>query len=414
VTKLKALEGKYRIAAAEAEQNNRLKDEFLATLSHELRTPLNAILGWLRMLRSGVLRGERREYALEVLERNAHAQEQLVADLLDVSRITGGRLRLDVRRTSLGGIVAVAVDTVRPAAVSKQITLDLSLDPCAEDVLGDADRLRQVAWNLLTNAVKFTPAGGRVQVTLAQEPACVVLTVRDSGQGIDPEFLPYVFDRFRQANSGLARAHGGLGLGLAITRNIVEMHGGTIAAHSRGPGHGAAFVVRLPVYSMRADALPRVAAVASPAGSSPRDARPLENTHVLVVEDEPDARELVVELLEEYGAKVQATASAPEALEALKHADADVLVADLGLPGEDGLSLMRKVRALAGPKASTPAIALTAYVHVDDRARAMAAGFDGYLPKPIDPDCLVEAVAALVHREEAPQGCAAAAFAAPA
>lgn len=374
----------------------RIRDEFLATVSHELRTPLNAILGWIQLLRTGTVPAARHEHALAVIERNAHIQEQLVADLLDVSRVITGRLRLNVVDVRLQEVVDMAVEVIRPSTTDKKIRVEVDLDANAPAVLGDFDRLQQVVWNLLTNAVKFTPQGGTISIRVATETPHVVVTVSDTGKGMAPEFLECVFQPFRQADSSFARRQKGLGLGLAITRSLIEMHAGTVEAHSEGDGKGATFVVRMPIATLRPEATPRVPAF-SPRTEPQRSRAPadaLRDLMVLVVEDEPDSRELMVSLLEQKGAKVLAAASAAEALEKFTLATPQVLLSDVGLPGEDGLSLIRKVRAL--PNGALPAIALTAFVSDADRRRAIEAGFDDHVAKPIDPDALIRALLALV------------------
>ncbi len=355
-----------REARSAAEQANRLKDDFLATISHELRTPLNAILGWADMLRAGMLDESRRARALESIYANARRQAQLIDDLLDVSRIITGTVRLQVAPLDLSDVVHAAVDVITPAAAARHIALRIEGGP-GVPLRGDAARLQQIVWNLLSNAVKFTPEGGAVTVRLERTPTAVVLTVRDNGMGIPPEFLPYVFDRFRQADSGTTRAFGGLGLGLAIVRHLAELHGGTVTAESDGQGHGATFAVTLPALDIRVPVqTPRlVTASAEP----PRDGVDLQGVRVLLVEDERDTRELLSVALAGYGARVRAAASVNEALDALRAAVPDVLVSDIGMPGRDGYDLLDAVRSADEPRISTvPAIALTAYAKPEDRA----------------------------------------------
>jgi signal transduction histidine kinase len=395
-----------REARRQAEEANRLKDEFLATLSHELRTPLNAILGWSQMLRTGRLDLATTARALETIERNAKSQAQLIADILDVSRIITGKLRLQLGPVELSRIVETVLDSVRPAAEAKSIRLTVGLEPLAAPLLGDADRLQQVIWNLLSNAIKFTPQGGRVDVRLQQTDApdaphadSVELRVSDTGIGIRPDFLPYVFDRFRQAESTTTRTHGGLGLGLSIVRHLVEQHGGTVQVESSGEGQGATFIVRLPVRSAEA------AAVAQRRDEEereePRSLAPLDGVHVLVMEDEPDTRDLVSTVLSHSGAQVTAVPSTAEALDALDRLRPDVLVSDIGVPGEDGYSLVRKVRAREPERGGLmPALALTAYARAEDRVQAMAAGFQMHVAKPVDPAELVAAVVSLAGRKK--------------
>jgi signal transduction histidine kinase len=391
---LRATVGREQEARRRAEEANRLKDEFLSTVSHELRTPLNAILGWAYVLQTGSLDDEAAARALASIERNARAQSQIVDDLLDVSRIITGKLRLKLVPVDLEQVVGAALESVRPAADAKGIDLRLALEAPAEKIAGDAGRLQQVVWNLLANAVKFTPAGGRVEVAVESAPDEVALVVRDTGAGIHRDFLPYVFDRFRQADSTATRVHGGLGLGLAIVRHLVELHGGTVTAESAGEGQGATFKVTLP----RRAALPEAAAEAGEgrAAAAAFDAAPspLAGVRVLVVDDERDARELLPTLLEPHGARVTVAASAAEALAALATEWADVLVADLGMPEEDGYSLIRRVRGLDGG-AELPAIALTAYAGEGHRRRALEAGFQVHLAKPVEPSELLAAVLGL-------------------
>jgi signal transduction histidine kinase len=389
-------------ARKQAEEANRIKDEFLATLSHELRTPLNAILGWAQVMRGGRLDEATTSRALETIERNARAQAQLIADLLDVSRIITGKLRLELRPVELPRIIEAVLDSVRPAADAKGIQLRVVLAPLTTPVLGDADRLQQVVWNLLSNAIKFTPRGGRVEVQVEHTPSNVVVRVSDTGMGIRPDFLPYVFDRFRQAESSITRTHGGLGLGLSIVRHMVELHGGTVEVDSAGEGQGATFMVRLPI---RVDL--SEAPAASPEQRSPvpeghpgNNAAVLDGTRVLVVEDEDDARDLLVMTLEQCGATVEAVASVPEALDVFDRSPLpDVLVSDIGVPVEDGYSLMKKLRAREpGRGGDVPAVALTAYARAEDRLRALSAGFQSHLAKPIDPAELVATIARLAGR----------------
>jgi PAS domain S-box-containing protein len=389
---------------AEAEEANRTKDEFLATLSHELRTPLTAIIGWTKMLRMKELDEETAAHALDTVERNAKAQAQLVEDLLDVSRIITGKLRLDVRPTELVPVVEAAMDAVRPAAAAKGIELRTAMDPQAGPVPGDAARLQQVAWNLISNAVKFTGKGGRVDVRLERVDSHVELKVSDTGQGIPPEFLPYVFDRFRQADGSTTRLHGGLGLGLAIARHLVELHGGAVRAESPGAGHGATFTVELPVAVVRnADFGLRLGeqdSAAAQTASRDRQSAILYGVRVLVVDDEEDARGLMRTVLEKRGAEVAAVAVAGAALAAIERDPPDVLVSDIGMPGEDGYELIRRVRALDPSRGGrVPAAAVSAYVGEDDRRRALDAGFQLHVAKPVDPEELVSVVQRLAARD---------------
>ncbi|HEU4533638.1 MAG TPA: response regulator [Polyangiaceae bacterium] len=397
----------FELAQAErlrAEEANRAKDEFLAVISHELRTPLNAVLGWTRLLRAGGLSAARAAQALEIVERNAGAQAQLIEDLLDVSRITAGKLRLRLRPVDLGEVVEAALDVVRPAAEAKGVRLQAALDGPPGRLIGDPDRLQQIAWNLLSNAVKFTPAGGRVWARVRADGPSVELEVGDTGRGIAPDFLSHAFERFRQADGGPARSHGGLGLGLSIVKSLVELHGGTVEARSEGEGRGAVFVARLPA-APPPDGPPAgpPGRPAAPPGAAAAPGFPgpprLEGARVLVVDDEPDGRDFVATALAQCGAEVAAAADAAEALARVAAARFDAIVSDIGLPGEDGYALLRRVRALpdeAGGR--TPAVALTAFARGEDRARALAAGFDVHLAKPVEPAELVLALARLVGR----------------
>lgn len=388
-------------ARAAAEAANRLKDEFLATLSHELRSPLNAMLGWTRLLNSRKFDEATTVRALQTIERNAKSQAQLVEDLLDVSRIIQGKLRLNTRPIELVSVIEAAIETVRPATEAKEISIQSRLDPAAGPVAGDSDRLQQVIWNLVSNAIKFTPKGGCVQVGLARVSSHVEITVTDTGQGIDPEFVPYVFERFRQADSSSTRVYSGLGLGLAIVRHLVELHGGTVRAQSEGEGKGATFTVKLPLLSVVVAAAPGEHSPRTFALSMPFDKPPaLKGVRVLIVDDEPDSRDLLVAALEQCEAKVFAFASASEALEAVSQLKPDVLVSDIGMPLEDGYSLIRKVRKLSAAQGGQiPAIALTAYARAEDRTRAIASGFQIHIPKPVEPAELATMVASLAKAQ---------------
>jgi PAS domain S-box-containing protein len=387
-----------REARGAAEQANRLKDEFLATISHELRTPLNAILGWADMLRADMLDERRRGRAIESIYGNARRQAQLIEDLLDVSRIITGTVRLQVAPIDLAEVLRASVDVVAPAAEARHITL--TLEGARElTIRGDAARLQQIVWNLLSNAVKFTHEGGAVTVRLEERHGAAVVVVSDNGIGIAPEFLPYVFDRFRQADSGTTRAFGGLGLGLAIVRHLAELHGGTVTASSAGEGRGSTFTVTLPGLDARTVAAqPRpVPAVAEP----PRDGVDLTGVRVLLVEDEADTRELLSLALAGYGARVRAAASVMEALAALNASPPDVLVSDIGMPEQDGYALLRKIRHASAPEvAALPAIALTAYAKHEDRVQALAAGFQAHLAKPLEPLQLARTIRALVREAD--------------
>ena len=384
----------------EAREANRLKEEFLSTLSHELRTPLSAMISWLWMLRRKALDPEAAARAIEAVDRNARAQARLVDDLLDVSRIVTGKLQLDCRSLELGPVVEAATDSLTAAAEAKAITLARLIDPAAGRVLGDADRLQQVIWNLLSNAIKFTPRGGRVEVHLRRAGSSVEARVSDTGQGIAPGFLPHVFERFRQADPSSTRTSGGLGLGLAIVRQLVELHGGSVEALSAGEGRGATFVVSLPLAARPEEPLPAFAE-AVPAEDAPR-AEPqclLDGIRVLVVEDEVDARDALSVIMSQAGATVTAVGTARDALSKLTAWRPDVLVCDIGLPAEDGYALIGKVRALGVDRGgSVPAVALTAYAQASDRARALAAGFQAHVAKPCEPDQLLRVLARSVRR----------------
>ncbi|HVP68903.1 MAG TPA: ATP-binding protein [Anaeromyxobacteraceae bacterium] len=387
-----------RDARAEAERASRAKDEFIATVSHELRTPLNAVLGWARLLRGGRLDAAATARAIEAIERSAITQAQIVDDLLDVSRIVRGQMKLDVREADLAAAVEAAADTVRPAATAKSIALSLDLEPGAGSVRGDPARLQQVVWNLLANAIKFTPPGGRVEVRLVRLVDRVRLVVKDTGAGIEASFLPHVFERFRQADSSPTRTHGGLGLGLAIVRHLVEAHGGAVAAESEGKGRGASFTVDLPLPQPGpALAGDRPERSGSRAPAAPAPAVSLSELRVLVVDDDPDTLEALRQLLEQAGAGVVAAASAGEAMAALQRAAPDVILSDIGMPGEDGISLIRRVRSLEAGR-SIPAAALTAYTQAEDRDRALGAGYQVFLAKPVDPGVLTAALARLAGR----------------
>ncbi len=385
-----------------AQEANRAKDEFLATVSHELRTPLNSILGWARMLNSGRLDQANAGRAIEIIERNARVQAQLIEDLLDISRIISGKLRLDVRSVDLVSVIEAAVDAVRFGAESKGIRIQRVLDSGVELISGDPDRLQQVVWNLLSNAIKFTPKNGGVQVRLEKGASTAEIIVSDTGMGISPEFLPHVFERFRQLDSSSTRKHGGLGLGLAIVSQLVELHGGGIRVESPGKGKGSTFTVSLPLVwaaPVSEDERPRPRVVAaSTAGIV--DGPVLEGVRVLVVEDEQDAREVLTIALRQCGAEVMSAGSAAEALEILRgERTPDVLVSDIEMPGEDGYALIRKVRALEEERGGrVPAAALTAYARSEDRMRALSAGFQVHIPKPVEPAELVAVVASLSGR----------------
>jgi len=388
-----------QVARTEAEEANRLKDEFLATLSHELRSPLNAIVAWAHILCEPGLDPATASRAVQAIDRNARAQAQLVADILDVSRIITGQFHVSLGPVRLSDVIESAADTVRPAARARDIRLELAIDPAVGPVSGDASRLQQVIWNLLSNAIKFAPARGRVQVRLEDAGSCIELSVTDDGPGIDPAFLPYVFDRFRQADSSSTRLHAGLGLGLAIVRHLVELHGGTVEARNREDRPGAVLIVRLP-RQQGASADSASAERSAPANAREKWAQPapsLQDVSVLVVDDEDDTREAMAIGLGRHGARVATASSASEALGALVRARPQVLVADIGMAGEDGYALLQKVRALPAERGgATPAIALTGYANQQDRVDALRAGFQMHVSKPVTPAELAAAVASLV------------------
>ena len=389
-------------AREQAEEASRLKDEFLATVSHELRTPLASILGWVQMLRTGSLAPDKRDRAIETIERNARSQAQLIEDLLDVSRILAGKLRLDVTPVDLRAVVEAAVDTVRPAANARGVSLHTEIDDEC-DVSGDAHRLQQGVWNLLSNAVKFTPRGGHVWVRAERLDGLIDLRVTDTGQGIAPDFLPHVFERFRQANGATTRAHGGLGLGLSIVRHLVEMHGGTVIAASGGEGHGASFSVRLPTEVATRRESNASEPFQPPAPQQIRCPPELVGLRALVVDDEEDAREMLRALLEGCGMSVRTAASVREALGALGDERPDVLLSDIGMPGEDGYTLIEQVRAFA-PAAGgdIPAVAFTAFAREEDRSRARVAGFDAHVTKPVEPSELLAVLVEITRRAPRP------------
>lgn len=384
-----------REARSAAEAANRAKDAFLATVSHELRTPLTSILGWSQMLRQGLLGEDKRQRAVEAIERNARAQRQLIEDLLDIGRIASGRLRLEPVPLELGSVVEAALDAVRPTALARELTLEVSVGEDGVPLFGDPDRLQQVAWNLLSNAIKFTPPGGRVTVSARTRDEGAELVVRDDGEGIPPEFQPFLFQRFQQADTGVSRQHGGLGLGLSIVRHLVELHGGTVSATSDGPGRGSAFTVFLP---------------RSRVGSTPgsvREPRPveglslprfpeLEGQRVLVVDGQPDAREWMSVLLSRVGAHVLTATNVTDAMDEMRRSPPTVVVTDVSLSGEDGYSLLYRIRALPWEAGGgVPALAVTAAARREDRDRALRAGFSAFVTKPLDAVELLTAVARL-------------------
>ena len=389
-----------REARARAERETRMKDEFLATLSHELRTPLNAILGWANLLRA-TDQPEVVAEGIEVIERNARAQAKIIEDLLDMSRIVSGKVRLEVQRIELDAVIKSAIESVSPMAAAKEIRVATELDPRANFITGDPARLQQVFWNLLTNALKFTPKGGAVRLELERADSNVRLRISDTGLGIAPNFLPHVFDRFRQADSSSTRRHGGLGLGLALVKNLVELHGGTVRAESAGENQGAAFTVTLPIAPMD-EKLP----VETPAPAPLRNKRwPMEmadftGLRILAVDDELDARELVAHILSECGAAVATAGSCAEALELTRKVRPHLLITDIGMPDEDGYAVLEKIRRLSAEEGgAAPAIALTAFARAEDRERALRSGFQVHLSKPFEVSELIETVAKLTGRE---------------
>jgi PAS domain S-box-containing protein len=389
-----------RAARSEAERASRMKDEFLATLSHEVRTPLNAVLGWATVLRAGHSRPQELAHGLETIERNARAQAQIIDDLLDMSGIISGKVRLDVQRIDLPAILSEAIDTVHASASAKGVRLQTVIDPLNAPVSGDPNRLQQVFWNLLSNAIKFTSKGGRVQVLLERVDSHVEISISDTGEGIPPEFLPYVFTRFQQADPSTTRRHGGLGLGLAIVKHLVELHGGSVRAKSGGVGKGATFIVTLPLTVLHP---PQEQLEREHPKSKPRDLPPLptislNHINVLVVDDEPDARDLLKLLLESAGASVYLAQSAEEGIECLLTTSVDVLICDIGMPDVDGFSLMRRIRALDDTrKSEVAAVALTAYARLEDRTEAIRAGFQNHLSKPVEPAELLAVVHSLAN-----------------
>jgi PAS domain S-box-containing protein len=387
-----------------AEAANAIKDEFLALLSHELRTPLTSILGWSGLLTGGNLNSAESHHALEVIVRNARAQRQLIDDLLDISRIITGKLRLNVRRVHLASIIEAVVDGVRPASDAKSINLHTTLDPKISPIQGDPDRLQQIIWNLLTNAIKFTPKGGRVMVRLERLHSNVELTISDTGQGIDPELLPHIFDRFRQSDSSSTRRHGGLGLGLSIVRQLVELHGGSVTAQSAGMGKGTTFKVILPLMSVHQELSDLDVTLHIIASKPLTERQPwLNGLRVLVVDDEADARALIAAVLTGRGAEVIAVGSAGEALEEMARQRFDVLVSDIGMPEMDGYALISKIRQLPVERGGKiPAAALTAYAAVEDRMRILSAGYQMHIPKPVEPAELTIIVGSLAERYATP------------
>jgi signal transduction histidine kinase len=397
---LRRSEAGLRARAVEAEQASQLKDEFLAALSHELRTPLNAIVGWIDLLRESKLDPERRARGLDVIARNARIQVQLIDELLDVSRIVTGKMRLNVLQMEPIVAIEAAIESIRPALEAKGIRLQTVLDPQAGPIAGDADRLQQIVWNLLSNAMKFTPKGGRIQIVLERVDSSIEITVSDTGKGIDPAFLPYAFERFRQQEASITRTHGGLGLGLSIVKSLAELHGGTVRAHSEGSGKGATFAIRIPRSLIRTGDAPRPFPSATAARPAATPWAPsLDGLRIVVVDDDRDSIDMLAAILEEYGATVGKCTSAAEVVPLLQSTRPDLLISDIGMPQEDGYALIQRVRALPRDAGgATPAIALTAFARSEDRTRALTLGFQAHLPKPVELAELLAVVASVAGR----------------
>jgi signal transduction histidine kinase len=383
-----------RFARNEAVRANHLKDEFLATVSHELRTPLTAILGWAHVLQVGRLSREQEHEAFIVIERNARTQAKLIDDILDLSRIVSGTLRIDLSPLDILTTLRAALDSVQPQAAAKSISITTQLDPMPPPIRGDASRVQQIVSNLLTNAIKFTPEAGTVHLSLERVRSSLQIAVRDSGIGIDSAFLPHIFDRFRQSDIGPSRRHGGLGIGLSVVKSLVEMHGGSVQAFSDGLGKGSRFVVNLPVAVMREQA---IADLNTSNGESPIH-ETLKDLRILAIDDDPDTLTITRHVLEMYGARVTTAGNAGEGLALLDQAPYDVLLSDIGMPGEDGFSLITRVRNSSGPNWNIPASSVTAFARSQDREKALLSGFDAHLVKPIEPGELVAVVISLVKR----------------
>ncbi|HKU90507.1 MAG TPA: PAS domain S-box protein [Steroidobacteraceae bacterium] len=394
-----------RAAREEAERVGRLKDEFLATVSHELRTPLNAILGWSTLMRRLDPGSDDHKRGLETIERNARVQGEIIADLLDMSRIISGKVQLDVQSIDLAEVINAALDAVKLSIEAKKLRLRVTLDARAGRLRGDPGRLQQVIWNLLTNAVKFTPSGGRIDVVMERVNSHVEVCVEDSGVGIKPEFLAFVFDRFRQADSSTTRRHGGLGLGLSIVKHLVELHGGSVRVKSAGEGQGSTFIVALPISVMRIEESSRVERPAfSDVDVSTIELPSLAGVRALVVDDQEDARILICRLIEENGGRCVLAESSAQALTLIGQEDVNILISDIGMPDFDGYELIRKVRALHSSQLrNLPAIALTAYARADDRQRALLAGFQMHVSKPVEPRELIAGIASLLNLSAPPQ-----------
>jgi len=407
-TELRQIHEVLRLRADELEAANRVKDEFLATMSHELRTPLTSILGWSRLLQSNQLSDKEKERAVQVIQRNAEAQSKLIEDLLDVSRIITGKLKIELQPVSFASITEGVINSLRPTADAKQLELEAAIDPAAGPILGDPARLQQIVMNLLSNAIKFTPNGGRIDVLLKREDSCVRLEVKDTGVGIAPEHVPHIFERFRQADSSNVRAHGGLGLGLAIVDYLVRQQAGTVSAQTEGLGKGATFTVEFPLTSL--DAIS--SSLAAVQLFTERTCSVMENVEissdeklkhlrVLVVEDDPDTQELLKTVLQQHGATVVAVDSAASALVEFERTKPDVMISDIAMAGENGYELIRRIRSFgAAAGGHVPAIALTAYASVADRRRALLAGFQTHLAKPIEPDDLLAVILSLTFQQE--------------
>jgi signal transduction histidine kinase/ActR/RegA family two-component response regulator len=400
---LKKLLVSEQLARAEAVTANRMKDEFLATVSHELRTPLNAIIGWTHILAKGRLDDNATSRAIETIERNARAQAQLIEDILDVSRVITGKLQLNIDRVDVAAIINAAIDSVRPAANSKEIEIEVTLDLSVRHIAGDANRLQQIVWNLLSNAIKFTPRSGCVNVCLMRKPGFIQIFVSDNGKGIDPAFVPFIFDRFRQEDASTTRNYGGLGLGLSIVRHLVELHGGTVAANSAGEGKGATFTISLPNTPPPIECLkPAKIRPAPPLQTLPADlllpAPSIAGRRILLIDDDADTLRLLSEVFNQHDATVELAGSVREAMDVLERFQADVIVSDLAMPDEDGYSLIEKIRARERSDAKpVQVIALTALVRIEDRARALSAGFNMFLAKPVQPNELINAIANLTE-----------------
>ncbi|HLO01147.1 MAG TPA: ATP-binding protein [Pyrinomonadaceae bacterium] len=389
-----------QMARAEAETANRMKDEFLATVSHEIRTPLNAIMGWSHLLRSGRLDEVTSARAIETIDRNAKSQAQIIEDILDVSRMITGKLRLNKELVDISSVINAAIDSVQLAIDSKDLQLEVTLDPSARHTLGDASRLQQVVWNLLANAIKFTPSGGRIEIGVKRAGEELKIEVSDNGQGINTAFLPFIFDRFRQADGTTTRQHGGLGLGLAIVRHLIELHGGTIKADSAGMGQGATFTIKLPL-APQLTSRPQKTTKRNESAAADSTLPSLKHVKVLLVDDDADTLQILSVMLADSKAGIQTAGSVAEALEIFEWYQPDVLVSDLAMPGEDGYSLVAKVREReANTGKETPTIALTSYVRIEDRTRALSAGFNMFVPKPVQPEELITTIANLAEPTE--------------